>query len=79
MNILSLSVGASITWTSPYLRTLQDSDSPLDVPVTKEDASWIGSLLAVGALVGSFFFGWLSEKVGRFWSLIAGAIPQIVS
>lgn len=79
VNILSLGVGASISWTSPYLPILQTELSPLGEAITTSQASWIGSLLAVGALLGSFFYGWLSEKLGRHGSLIAAAVPQIVS
>ncbi|CRL04325.1 CLUMA_CG017420, isoform A [Clunio marinus] len=76
VNILSLCIGASISWTSPYLSTLQSKNSPFGSPVTSTEASWIGGLLAIGALIGSFFFGWLSEKLGRFWSLMSVAFPQ---
>lgn len=79
VNILSLGAGASISWTSPYMPLLQSIQSPFKEPISASQASWIGSLLAIGALIGSFFFGWLSEKFGRFWSLISAAIPQIVS
>lgn len=72
-------MGASVSWTSPYLPLLQSKDSPIGYPITTSQASWIGSLMAIGALVGAFFYGWLAEKVGRFWALIAAAIPQIVS
>lgn len=80
MNILSLGGGASISWTSPYLSLLQSEDkSPLGKAISASEASWIGSLLAIGALSGSFFFGWLSEKFGRFRALNFAAVPQIVS
>lgn len=76
-NILSLGVGASISWTSPYLSVLKGDKSPLDQAITSDDASWIGSLLAIGALTGSFFYGWMSEKIGRFQSLRLAAVPQL--
>lgn len=76
--MLSLGVGASISWTSHSLSILHGDDSPFGEPISSSEGSWIGSLLAVGALVGSFFYGWLSEKLGRFWALILAAVPQIV-
>lgn len=74
-----MGAGGSVSWTSPYLSLLKSNDSPLSSPITASQASWIGSLLAIGALVGSFLFGWMSEKFGRFPSLITAAVPQIVS
>jgi hypothetical protein len=49
-NILSLGVGASISWSSPYLSVLQVQDSPLGAAITSSEASWIGSFLAIGSL-----------------------------
>lgn len=72
-------MGAAVSWTSPYLPLLQSPDSPIGQAITKSEASWIGSLMAIGALIGAFFFGFFPEKVGRIWSLISAAIPQIVS
>lgn len=77
-NIIALGVGASIGWSSPFLPLLQSENSPLSEPITSEEASWIGSILALGALVGTLLFGWLSEAVGRFWASILTSIPQIV-
>lgn len=58
--------GAVLGWTSPVLLNLKanvtDPDlSPLPGPITDEEGSWIGSLTPVGALVGSFIAGYLSE------------------
>lgn len=79
VNLLSIGTGASISWTSPYLSSLQSANSPIGEVITSSAASWIGSNLAIGALVGSYWFGWLSEKIGRSCSLILAAVPQIVS
>lgn len=79
MNILSFGMGASVSWTSPYLSLLQSDDSPIGEPISTSNASWIGSSLAIGALVGTFFFGWFSERVGRFWAIISAGIPQTVN
>ena len=79
VNILALGMGAAVSWTSPYLPLLMSKDSPIGHPINSAQASWIGSLISVGGLIGTFFYGWLSEKVGRFWALILAGIPQIVS
>jgi hypothetical protein len=55
VNILTIGVGASMTWTSPYLPLLQSKDkSPLGQAISANQASWVGSLLAIGALGGSY-------------------------
>lgn len=78
MNIIAIGVGASIGWASPSLPLLQTDNSILSEPLTPEDASWVGSILALGALCGTLLFGWMSEKLGRFWSTLLTAVPQIV-
>lgn len=79
MNIIALGVGASIGWSSPFLPILTSQDStPLAEPLSAEQASWVGSLLALGALCGVLLFGWLSETIGRFWASLLTSVPQIV-
>lgn len=77
MNIISLAVGASIGWLSPFVSLLQSENSPVE-QISSEQVSWIGGLFCVGALVGTFVYGWLSETIGRFWTSILLAFPQIV-
>uniref|UniRef100_A0A182P8A2 Major facilitator superfamily (MFS) profile domain-containing protein n=1 Tax=Anopheles epiroticus TaxID=199890 RepID=A0A182P8A2_9DIPT len=77
-NIISLSLGTAIGWLSPFLPLLISSDSPLDAgPVTDIQATWIASLLCIGAFGGTFLFGWSAEKFGRKTSLLATAVPLI--
>lgn len=68
-----------MVWTSPFLAHLKSAKSPLNEPITSDEASTIGGLLPLGALIGSILFGWVAEKVGRFWALYIVAIPAIVS
>jgi len=79
VNLLSLGVGASMVWTSPYLAVLKSCETPLSSSITVDQASTLGSLMPIGALFGALMFGWIAEKIGRFWSLYLDAIPQIVS
>lgn len=57
---------------------LQAGTEILSEPLSTEQASWVGSLLPLGALFGTLLFGWLSEKVGRFWATLLTIIPQTV-
>ncbi|EFA10060.1 facilitated trehalose transporter Tret1-2 homolog [Tribolium castaneum] len=82
VDILGTCGDITITWTSPVLPKLYSNDSntnPLDRPITPDEESWIGSLINIGALVGPFPFGFLSEKLGRKISLLCISIPYIVS
>jgi MFS family permease len=78
VNIIAVGVGASIGWASPSLPFLQSDESFLPEPLTSDQASWVGSFLALGALFGTLLFGWLSEKIGRFWAMLLTAIPHVV-
>lgn len=79
MNIIALSVGASIGWSSPFLPLLSSEESPISVALNADQASWVGSLLALGALFGTLLFGWLSEKIGRFWASMLTSVTEIVN
>ncbi|KAL7032244.1 hypothetical protein ACKWTF_007259 [Chironomus riparius] len=79
VNILAMSVGASIGWVSPSISFLQSQETTLDLTLNSDELSWLGGLLPLGALIGTFLFAWLSEKFGRFWILWLTALPQIIS
>ncbi|XP_062551189.1 LOW QUALITY PROTEIN: facilitated trehalose transporter Tret1-like [Armigeres subalbatus] len=65
INLIHFAHGATLGWLSPFLPLLQSDDSPLDTgPVTVEQASWIGSILCLGALVGAIIYGSLTSRLG---------------
>ncbi|KOC68300.1 Facilitated trehalose transporter Tret1 [Habropoda laboriosa] len=76
-NLCCVSAGAMLAWTSPIKAKLQDSldDNPLGVKITDDENSWIGSLVAVGAMIGSFIAGYMAERWGRKKTLLAAVIP----
>lgn len=77
-NIISLSHGCVIAWTSPILPYLKSEDTHFKAgPITLEEASWIGSIICIGGLIGNFGFGYLSEKLGRKKAIILLAFPHI--
>ncbi|XP_055594226.1 facilitated trehalose transporter Tret1-like [Uranotaenia lowii] len=78
VNIISLSQGTAIGWLSPFLPLLISTNSPLSTgPVTDIQATWIASLLCVGAIFGTVLFGWSADKFGRKFSLCLTALPLI--
>jgi len=63
-------------WMSPVLSQLEKDGGPLGSPISKEQSSWIGSLIAIGAIVGSFVSGYLGERLRKIVHLHARIILQ---
>lgn len=64
---MAVVVGTALAWTSPVLPQLYQMDSWL--PIDKEQGSWVGSLLALGAMTSAVPSGPLADKFGRKKSL----------
>lgn len=79
VTILSICYGIILGWTSPALYFLTSDKSPLPSgPISMAQASWIASLLAIGGLIGTMFFGYVASKYGRKGPLLFISIPMIV-
>ncbi|XP_059221130.1 facilitated trehalose transporter Tret1-2 homolog [Stomoxys calcitrans] len=76
--ILTFSHGVGLGWLSPTLSKLQSDSSPLDFPVSVDDASWIGSLLGLGSLLGNIVIGFLQNIIGRKACIYILALPHII-
>ncbi|KAK9722420.1 Sugar transporter [Popillia japonica] len=76
-NLALLVTGMMLTWPSPILVKLEQSDesNPLENPITTTQSSWIGSLHLLGATFGAFPFGYLLGRIGRKYTLLLTAIP----
>lgn len=64
-NICIVATGAMLAWTSPVLPSLEKDGGPLGEKITSEQSSWIGSLVALGTIPGSFVAGYLGERYDR--------------
>lgn len=69
--------GTVLGWSSPVLPKLQGLNSTL--PVTENEGTWVGSLVAIGAIVGPFPAGICADLLGRKRALLAVAIPFMMS
>lgn len=73
----------SLTWSSPILPKLTNEsridENPFGEVITSEQESWIGSLLALGAVFGPFAFGFLADVIGRKYTLLVAAVPILTS
>ncbi|XP_068625596.1 facilitated trehalose transporter Tret1-like [Battus philenor] len=80
INIGQIIVGYSVGWSAPIIPKLQDnSTSPLPEPITDLQASWVGSLLYIGAMIGPYVTGILSNLIGRKPCLMIGGCLNILS
>lgn len=78
-NLLTMGYGTVCGWPSAAFLVLQSDDSPLETGVlTVAEASWVGSVMCIGGLIGNIFFGMLANRFGRKRSLILASLPQIV-
>lgn len=82
-NISAFICGTAFGWTSPEIPKLSNAtyeQNPLSSnPLTKDQETWIGSLLPVGACIGPFLAGFLVNRFGRKRLLLATAIPFILA
>jgi len=73
----ALSMGCCLGWSSPALAQLQAATSGAPGPLTPSQASWVGSLVCLGALVQVPLTGPLMERVGRRWALLVTCAPLL--
>lgn len=66
-------------WTSPFIPYLQSAETHLTSgPLTYDDVSWIGSVLSIGGIIGTFMFSAISQKFGKRTALFLLIIPHVL-
>ncbi|XP_015591443.1 facilitated trehalose transporter Tret1 [Cephus cinctus] len=75
--MLSMSIGMTGGWASPYLAKLTSKNSSL--PITEAEASWVASILSIGRICGSILGAIFVEVLGSKTSLLLSGIPQAAS
>lgn len=75
--LMAVGTGTALAWTSPVLPQLYEETSWL--VITKEQGSWVGSLLALGAIAGAIPSGPMADRLGRKKTLLLLAIPFLLS
>ena len=76
-SLLRLGFGAAQYWTSPALPHLKSKNSKF--PLTPDEASWVASLLSIGAVIGYLLHSQLVDRIGRKKTMLIFSIPQIIS
>uniref|UniRef100_A0ABD2XVR4 Major facilitator superfamily (MFS) profile domain-containing protein n=1 Tax=Trichogramma kaykai TaxID=54128 RepID=A0ABD2XVR4_9HYME len=71
--LITLEIGISIVWSSPYLAQLMEPDSPL--PLSPSEASWVAALLYLGRLIGSVTGAASVDLFGSKKSCLFSALP----
>lgn len=75
--IVVFNVGIHLAWTGPSLRKILSPEYPHEV--TSDEASYIAIVSCVGHVIGGFTGANLSDKIGRKYTLLAVAVPQVSS
>ena len=80
VNLCTLGYGLSVGWYASAFLLYDSDDCPLPSGrVEMHEIAWIGSIVGIGGLVGTVVVGWIADRIGRKNSLLAMAVPQIVS
>uniref|UniRef100_T1DE67 Facilitated trehalose transporter Tret1 n=1 Tax=Psorophora albipes TaxID=869069 RepID=T1DE67_9DIPT len=82
VNLASVALGTCLGWTSPVNPQLESNNTninPLDEVPSSSEMSWIGSLVALGALIAPFIAGPLAGNFGRKLTLLGSSAFFIVS
>lgn len=68
-----------IGWIAPATPILLSDETPLKTgPLTNEQLSWIGSINAIGAILSTFTFGFVTLMLGCKRAIIFLTVPSIV-
>ncbi|XP_045135931.1 facilitated trehalose transporter Tret1-like isoform X2 [Portunus trituberculatus] len=75
-----VALGASITWSSPAVSSIEKDNSTLvgtEIVLTAAEKDMTGSLMYLGSLFGAWIGGWVVSKIGRRLSLQLLGLPFI--
>lgn len=78
-------VGTVLAWTSPVLPVLEAQQNATNLAdnvgptITAEEGSWVGSIIAIGAVFGSLPASWGADFIGRKPAIALLAIPFLLS
>lgn len=71
--------GAIIGWFSPALPKLLSENTPLVTgPLNQFQVSWLGSITNIGAMCGTFTFGFITACLGCKRAMLFLALPSII-
>ncbi|KAL3272223.1 hypothetical protein HHI36_022705 [Cryptolaemus montrouzieri] len=71
-----IQVGANMAYSAILVPQLAESDSSFNI--TRSEASWIASIVAIALPLGSLLFGPVIDAIGRKWFCILITIPYTI-
>ncbi|XP_006863780.1 PREDICTED: solute carrier family 2, facilitated glucose transporter member 6 isoform X2 [Chrysochloris asiatica] len=71
----NFSFGYALVYTSPVIPALEHTSDP-DLRLTKDQASWFGSVFTLGAAAGGFSAMLFNDLLGRKLSIMFSAVPS---
>lgn len=78
-HIITFSYGCIIGWVSNAIAHLMSVQSSLaGGPITVEEASWIGSIICLGSIIGSISFGYVCAIIGSKRAMCLITIPAVL-
>lgn len=82
LNLASFTLGMAFAWSSPSIPRLNGmvdpENNPLNPPLDLNQASWVTSIVALGATVSPFFAAMCSDKYGRKKTVLLFMIPIVI-
>ncbi|KAE8743024.1 hypothetical protein FOCC_FOCC011347 [Frankliniella occidentalis] len=75
--LVGMAGGTVLAWTSPALPLLAQADSPIHL--TENEASWVGSVMPLGAVLGAPPAGYLAQRLGRKTAVLSLSVHFLLS
>lgn len=75
----ALAAGCALTWSSPTLEKLKNGEWDGEMKITDSQASWVGSLVTLGAAIGPLLAGALLDRLGRKNTILLSMVLSAVS
>nr|UFI08027.1 sugar transporter 1 [Laodelphax striatellus] len=69
-------LGTVLGWTSPVLTSLSDY---YGFEVNQDSQAWIGSIMAIGAMIGCLPVSWMMDNFGRKSTIIILTVPTVIA
>lgn len=80
VNLGTIGYAISVGWMGIQFMKYDSDASPLPSgKFSKSELGWTASILGIGGLAGTIASGWMADFFGRKNSLLAMALPEIVS
>lgn len=74
----AFAAGTVLGWTSPAETEIVDRGEGYDFPVDKDQFSWVGSAMTLGAACVCIPIGFLINMIGRKWTMLFLVLPFIL-